>query len=67
MLEKILENPLDCKKIQPLKIKEISLEYSFGKTGVETEISILWPPMRRADSLERTLMLGKNEGGRRRG
>ena len=38
-----------------------------GRTDVEAEAPILWPPMRRADSFEKTLMLGKIEGGRRRG
>ena len=59
LLEKTLESPLDCKEISPgcpleglmLKLK---LQY-FGHL------------MRRADSLEKTLMLGKIEGGRRRG
>ena len=38
-----------------------------GRTDVEAETPILWPPMRRADSLEKTLVLGKIEGRRRRG
>ena len=38
-----------------------------GRTDVEAEIPILLPVMRRTDSLEKTLMLGKIEGGRRRG
>ena len=38
-----------------------------GRTDVEAEIPILWPLMRRADSLEKTLMLGKMEERRRRG
>ena len=38
-----------------------------GKTDVEAETPILWPPIRRADSFEKTLMLGKIEGRRRRG
>ena len=38
-----------------------------GRTDVEAETPILWPPVRRADSLEKTLMLGKTEGRRRRG
>ena len=37
-----------------------------GKNDVEAETPILWPPMWRTDSLEKTLMLGKTEGGRRR-
>ena len=38
-----------------------------GRTDVEAETTILWPLMRRADSFEKTLMLGKIEGRRRRG
>ena len=39
----------------------------FGRTDVEAETPILWPPNAGADSLEKTLMLGKIEGRRRRG
>ena len=38
-----------------------------GRTDVEAETPILWPLMRRTDSFEKTLMLGKIEGRRRRG
>ena len=38
-----------------------------GRTDVEAETAILCHPMRRADSFEKTLMLGKTEGRRRRG
>ena len=38
-----------------------------GRTDAETETPILWSPLRRTDSLGKTLMLGKIEGGRRRG
>ena len=38
-----------------------------GRTDVEAETLILWPPDAKTDSLEKTLMLGKIEGGRRRG
>ena len=37
----------------------------FGRTDVEAETPILWPPTAGADSLEKTLMLGKIEGQRR--
>jgi len=40
---------------------------SIGRIDVEAEIPTLWPPVQRIDSLEKTLMLGKIEGGRRRG
>ena len=39
----------------------------FGRNDAEAETPILWPPMQRTDSFEKTLMLGKIEGGRRRG
>ena len=65
VLEKTLESPLDCKKIQPVHPKGDQSWVFIGRTDVETKTPILWP--QRADSLEKTLMLGKTEGGRRRG
>ena len=38
-----------------------------GRANVEAEAPILWPPVRKVDSFEKTLMLGKIEGERRRG
>ena len=64
VLEKTLENPLDCKEIQPVHPKEQSWVF-IGRTEAEAESSILWPP--DADSFEKILMLGKIEGRRRRG
>ena len=66
VLEKTLESPLDCKEIQPVHPKDQSWVF-IGRTDVEAETPILWHLMRRADSLEKTLMLGKIEGRRRRG
>ena len=63
MLEKTLESPLDCKEIQPVHPKRDQSQVFIGKTDVEAEIHL----MRRADSLEKILMLGKIEGRRRRG
>ena len=67
MLEKTLESPLDCKEIQPVHPKGDQSWVFIGRTDVEAETPILWPPDWRADSLEKTLMLGKIEGRRRRG
>ena len=39
----------------------------FGRTDAKAEIPVLWPPMRRVDSLEKTVMLGGIGGRRRRG
>ena len=66
VLEKTLQSPLDCKEIQPVHPKDQSWVF-IGRTDVEAETPILGHLMQRTDSLEKTLMLGKIEGGRRRG
>ena len=66
MLEKTLENPLDCKEIQPVHPKGDQSLVFIGRTDVEAETPILGHLMRRADSFEKTLMLGKIEGRRKR-
>ena len=65
VLEKTSESPLDCKEIQPVHPKGDQSWVFTGRTDAEAETPILWPP--HVDSLEKTLMLGKIEGGRRRG
>ena len=69
VLEKILESHLDRKQIQPVNPKENQSWIFIGRTDAEAETPILWPPFlwQRNDSLEKTLMLGKTEGKRRRG
>ena len=68
VLEKTLESPLDCKEIQPVHIlKEISPEYSLEELMLKRKLQSFGHLMRRADTFEKTLMLGKFEGGRRRG
>ena len=67
VLEKTLESPLDCKEIQPVQPKGDHSWVFTGRTDVEAETPILGHLMRRADSFEKTLMLGKIEGRRRRG
>ena len=67
VLEKILESPLECKEIQPVHPKGDQSWVFIGRTDVEAEIPILWHLIRRADSFEKTLMLGEIEGRRRRG
>ena len=62
-LEKTLESPLDCKEIQLVHPKGNQSWVFIGRTDVEAETPIFWPP----DSFEKTLMLGKIEGRRRRG
>ena len=67
VLEKTLESPLDCKEIQPVHPKGDQSWVFIERTDAKAETLILWHLMRRADSLEKTLMLGKIEGGRRTG
>ena len=67
MLEKTLESPLDCKEIQPVHSEGDQPWNFFGRNDAKAETPVLWPPMRRVDSLEMTLMLGGIVGRRRRG
>ena len=67
VLEKTLESPLDCKEIQPVHSKGDQSWVFIGRTDVEAQTPIFGHLMRRADSCEKTLMLGKTEGRRRRG
>ena len=67
VLEKTLKSPLDCKEIQPVHLKEISPEYSLEGLMLKLNLQYFGHLMRRADSFEKTLMLGKIEGRRRRG
>ena len=66
MLKKTLKSPLDCKKIQPVHPKGNQSWIFNRRTVAEAEAPILWPLMLRAHSLERTLILRKIEGRRRR-
>ena len=67
VLEKTLESPLDCKEIQPVHPKGNQSWVFTGGTDVEAETPYFGHLMQRADSLGKTLMLGKIEGRRRRG
>ena len=67
VLEKTLESPLDCKEIQPVHPKGDQSWLFIGRTDVEAETPILWPPYAESYSFEKTLMLGKIEGRRKRG
>ena len=67
VLEKTLESPFDCKEIKPVNLKEINPEYSLEGLMLRLKLQYFGHLMRRADTLEKTLMLGKIEGRRRRG
>ena len=64
--EKTLESPLDCKEIQPIHPKGNQSLIFIGRTDAEAELQYFGHLMQRANSLEKTLMLGKIEGKRRR-
>ena len=63
VLKKTLERPLDLKSI----LKEISPEYSLEELMLKLKLQSFGHLMRRTDSFEKTLMLGKIEGNKRRG
>ena len=67
VLEKTLESSLDCKEIQPVHSKGDQPWVFTGRTDVEVKLQYFGHLMQRADSFEKTLMLGKMEGRRRRG
>ena len=66
VLNKTFESPLDCKEIQQSILKEISPEYSLEGLTLKLKPQYFGNLMQRTDSLEKTLMLGKIEGRRRR-
>ena len=67
VLEKALESPLDCKEINQSILKEIIPEYALGGLMLKLKLQYFGHLTRRTDSLEKTMMLGKIEGGRRMG
>ena len=67
MLEKTLESLLDSKRSNQFILKEISPEYSLEGLMLKLKLQYFGHLMQRTDSLEKTLMLRKTEGGRRRG
>ena len=67
MLEKTLESPLDSKEKNQSTLKETNPEYSLEELMLKLKLQYFDHLMRRADSLEKTLMLGTTEGRRRGG
>ena len=66
MLEKTLENPLDSRRSKQLILKEINSEYSLEGLMLKLKLQYFSHLLQRADSLEKTLILGKIEGKRSR-
>ena len=67
VLEKTLESPLNCKEINQSILKEISPGCSLEGLTLKLKLQSFGHLIRRTDSFEKTLMLGKIEDGRRRG
>ena len=67
VLEKTLKSPLDRKEIIPINPKEINPEYSLEELMLKLKLQYFGHLMQRAESLEKTLMLGKIEVRRKRG
>ena len=67
VLEKTLESPLDCKEIQQVHPKEIGPGCSLEGLMLKLKLQYFGHLMGSADSFEKTLMLGKIDGRRRRG
>ena len=67
VLEKTFESPLDFKEIKPVNSKGNQLEYSLEGLMLKLKLQYFGHLIQSADSLEKTLMLGKIEGRRRRG
>ena len=67
VLEKTLESSLGCKEIKHSTVKEISPKYSLEGLMLKLKLQIFGYLMRRADSLEKTLMLGKDCGQEEKG
>ena len=67
VLEKTLESPLDCKKIQPVHSEGDQPWDFFGRNDAAAELPYFGHLMRRVNSLEKTLMLGGIGGRRRKG
>ena len=65
VLEKTLESPLDCKEVHLVLPKGNQSWIFIGRTDVEAETPILWPPDVKNQLIEKTLMLGKIKGRRR--
>ena len=67
VLEKTPESPLTARRFSQSILKEINTEYSLEGLMLKLKLHYFGHLMQRADSFEKTLMLGKIEGERRRG
>ena len=66
VLKKALESPLGCKEIKPVYLKGNNPEYSLEGLMLKLKLQYFGHLIGRAESFEKTLMLGKIEGRRKR-
>ena len=66
VLEKALHSPLESKEIKPVHLKGNQPLIFIGRTNAEAEALIVWPPDTNSWLIEKSLVLGKSEGRRRR-
>ena len=62
VLEKTLENPLDCKEIQPVHSKRDQSWVFIGRTDAEAETPVLWPPHAKCLLIGKDLDAGRDLG-----
>ena len=67
VLEKTLESPMDCKEIQPVHSKQVQSWVFIGRTDIEAETPILWPPDVKNRLIGKDPDAGRDWGRRRRG
>ena len=67
VLENTFESSLECREIQPVHPKGNQSQIFIGRIDAKAEVQILWSPEQRADSLEKTLTMGRIDSRRRRG
>ena len=67
VLEKTLESPLDCKEIQPVHSKRDQSWVFFGRTDVEAETLILWPPDEKSSLIGKDFNAGRDWGQEEKG
>ena len=67
LLEKTLESPLDCKEIQPVHPKGDQSWVFIGRTDVEAEITILWPPHAKSGPIGKDFDAGRDWGQEEKG
>ena len=67
VLEKTFESPLDCSEIQPVILREVNPEFSLEGLMLKLKLQYFGHLMQRADSFEKTVVLGKIKGRRRSG